>query len=219
MGKKSPSVPTPPDPQRMISSQAKADQDALRESARINSVNLYGPSGSVTYGFRKDGTPHSQYTQLTPQGQWLYDAQQGIAGDLMNKAYGSLQGVPNQPFSLSNMPYDPTQYNTAGYATFNPISYGVGAPASQTFPGWQNQAPTPDFFGGQGNYDYVNNTLGGALGGKGGSSQPPAPDMGNSGFVPTQAGGSPVPNNQNVGGYNPSGTVYQTNPRTVITLP
>jgi len=216
MGKKSPSVPKPPNPEKMISSQAKADQDALRESARINAVNLYGPEGSTTYGFRADGTPHSQYTQLTPGGQYLYDAQQGIAADLMDRAYFGLQGVPNQPFSLANMPYDPTRYNTAGYKTFNPISYPVGAGANVTFPGYQNQAPTPDFFGGQQNYDYLNSVLGGALsgaqGGKGGpSEQLPQPNIqyGNGGFVPASAGGSPVPQQ---GGYNPSGTVYQTNP-------
>lgn len=152
MGKKSPSVPAAPDPVATAQAQAQANKEALQESARLNSVNLYGPSGSVTYGFNADGTPHSQYTQLTPQGQWLYDAQQGIAGQLMQQAYNRTQQIPTNAFSLANTPYDPNGYNTSAYGVFNPVSTGING---QVYGSGGNQAagffaPQQGSYGGKG---------------------------------------------------------------------
>jgi hypothetical protein len=202
MGKKSPKVPAPPDPVKTAQAQAEANKEALQESARLNSVNLYGPSGSTTYGFRPDGTPHSQYTQLTPQGQWLYDAQQAIAGQLTTAAYQKASQVPMDSFSLAGMPYDPRGYNTSSYNMFSPISLPRGADVPGTFGQGQTQDPSA-FFGGANNWNAVQGALG-----KSGQGQPmpapqgSAPANGNTGIVPASAGGSPVP----------GGTQYQQSP-------
>jgi hypothetical protein len=135
MGKKSPSVPPPPDPAKTIAAQATANKEALTESARINAVNLFGPQGTTTYGLRDDGTPHSQYTDLGPQGQYLYDAQQAIAGELMQQAYDRVGQIPKEAFSLSHLPYSPTSYDTSQYKTFQPVSYPVNmGDADTSFP-------------------------------------------------------------------------------------
>lgn len=124
MGKKGGSSPPPaPDPYAMVAAQQQANSAAVRESARVNAVDLYGPQGSTTYQRNPDGTPSAQVTQLTPQGQYIFQGQQAISGSLTDQAYSRLQYIPNTPFTLSGLPYAAETYNTGAMQPFNTYSY------------------------------------------------------------------------------------------------
>lgn len=101
MGK---SQPKPPDPWQTAAAQSQANKDAVRESAKVNAVDQYGPWGSTTYQRNPDGTPASQTVNLTPQGDRILDGQMGIAEQLTGKA-GELVGqIPTGPMDISHLP-------------------------------------------------------------------------------------------------------------------
>lgn len=125
MGKKSaPSPPKPPDPVKTIQAQSEANKEALTESMRLNAIDIYGPAGYTTYGRRADGTPHSQYTKLSPEQQYLYDRQMQVGANLGDLALGRTNQIPTNQFSLSGLPYDPNTYNlNSVLSTFSPVSF------------------------------------------------------------------------------------------------
>jgi hypothetical protein len=104
----------------MAAAQTAANKEAIRESARVNAVNLITPYGAVTYDRNPDGTPRSQVTSLSPVGQQLFNQQNAITGELLGQAYGSLQHLPGDPFSLAGMPYSPTSVDTSQMPMFDP---------------------------------------------------------------------------------------------------
>ena len=168
MGKKSaPSPPKPPDPVKTVRAQSEANKEALTESMRLNAIDIYGPAGYTTYGRRADGTPHSQYTKLSPEQQYLYDRQMQVGANLGDLALGRTNQIPTNQFTLGGLPYDPNSYNLNNVlSTFSPVS----------FPRDMSQ-------------------VGGAYGGGGGSygggkSAPQAPPGGYSGGGAPQQGGS-----------------------------
>lgn len=109
MGKKS--GPQAPDPVAAANAQAGANKEAIRESAKMNAVNVYSPYGNVTYTKDKDGIPTAQNVSLTPGAQKQLTAQTNLGLDLTNRAQGMLKYVPTTQFSLSGIPGAPSQYD------------------------------------------------------------------------------------------------------------
>jgi hypothetical protein len=135
MGKKGGgSPPKAPDPVRTIEAQKAADKQALKYSAFLNAVDIFGPTGSTTYQKRPDGTPKAQITTLSPEQQQLYNRQMQIGNRLADLAFGQTNNIPTDQFSLGGLPYDPTSYNLDNvFQTFQPVSFPrdmsqVGAP-------------------------------------------------------------------------------------------
>ncbi|WP_185982655.1 tail fiber domain-containing protein [Aureimonas mangrovi] len=119
MGK---SAPKAPDPVATANAQAQANAQAVRESARVNAVDQYGPWGSTTYQRNRDGTPASQTVTLTPQGDRIHSGQMGIAEQLTGKA-GQLVGqIPTGPMDISGLPGRQNSIGGAGS-----IQMGVGS--------------------------------------------------------------------------------------------
>lgn len=101
MGKSS---PKPPDPYATAAAQSQANKEAVRESAKVNAVDQFGPWGSTTYQRNPDGTPASQTVSLTPQGDRILDGQMGIAEQLTGKAGEMIGQIPTGPMDISGLP-------------------------------------------------------------------------------------------------------------------
>lgn len=97
MSKKAPSAP---DPVATAQAQGQANADAVRESAKVNSINQYSPYGSITYQKDANGVPISQTTSLTPLQQQALDQQNQLATILGGKALGQSQFLPSDKYSL-----------------------------------------------------------------------------------------------------------------------
>lgn len=175
MGKGASSQPPPaPDANALVAQQSAANSNAVKESARANSIDLQGPYGSVTYGRNADGTPNSQITSLNPLGQQALDSQQSITAGLSGAAAQRLGQLPTSPFSLSGIKYDPASYNTSAMPTFGVNSRGrSGGGYSDTGGGF-------GFFGGQQPQGQPSGGAQGGLPGAFGSfdGQPPMPGSG-----------------------------------------
>jgi hypothetical protein len=156
MSKKGGSPPPAPDPVATAKAQGQANKEAIYASANVDSPNLYGPAGSVTYVKNADGVPTAQYTNLTPVGQATFDTQQGIGLTMARNARNIVNSIGAQPFTLDGMPYDPR-------------SYAV----NQNFPQFQPQyAPAPR--GPGGGFGFGFRPQPGAATGSPGMEQPPA---------------------------------------------
>jgi len=103
MGKSSPKPPPAPDPVKTAQAQAQANKEAIQESARVNSYNMYTPWGAVTYTKDSTGVPTAQYLQLSPGQQSLLDQQTAISGDLANQAQIRVDQLPTGPFNLDGI--------------------------------------------------------------------------------------------------------------------
>lgn len=123
MGKKTPKAPTPADPVALAAAQGQANKDAIRESAKVNAVDIFGPDGSTTYNRNPDGTPMAQVTTLNPVAQQAYNGQQQIALDLTGRAQNAVNAAPNTPFTLNGVPFDPRNFDASQYGTFNANSF------------------------------------------------------------------------------------------------
>lgn len=112
-GKGGGSPPAAPDPAATARAQGLANKEAVLESAKVNQINTVGPSGSVTFSGEIGGPDRTQTTTLTPEGQRIFNAQQGIAGDLSEFAQGY---VPRVADSLS------TPFNTSDLGVNAPVA-------------------------------------------------------------------------------------------------
>lgn len=163
MGKSSPKMPAAPDPTKTIAAQSQANKEAIVESARVNAVNQYGPTGSVEYQKGADGVPISVTTSLNPDAQAAYDQQQSIARQLGAVADGRIQGIADTKYTTEGLPYDPRGYDTSGmsqwdgstFAPYDPTAYGdieaynaragdavYGQATSRLDPQWQQREQT-----------------------------------------------------------------------------
>lgn len=109
MGKKS--GPKAPDPVATANAQAGANKEAIRESAKMNAVNVFSPYGNVTYTKDAQGIPTAQNISLTPMAQKQLTAQQNLGLDLTNRAQGMLRYVPSDRFTLNGIPNAPSNYD------------------------------------------------------------------------------------------------------------
>ena len=115
---KSPKMPKPPDPKVVAGAQTGSNISTALGNAYLNNMNQVGPEGNVTYatsGFNtiKDPSTGQSYeipkwtqtTSLTPQGQQIFDINQGT--DLNLATMGRDQSAKvadllSQPVDLSN---------------------------------------------------------------------------------------------------------------------
>ncbi len=91
-------APQQPSATQIASAQSAANIDAIRESARINSLNQYGPEGSTTYQKDSRGLPVSQTVTLNPQNQAFHDLSGRLRNQLGGKAEELAGYLPNTPF-------------------------------------------------------------------------------------------------------------------------
>jgi len=131
MGKKTPQAPTPPDPAQTAAAQTQSNVATAQEQQRLNMVGSYGPDGSVSW--RADpNSPggYSQYTELSPGQQSIYDAGNqaqvsalGVANDQIGRVGSALDSqlrapdlayAPNTP-SLSRVDHTPQYQQDFGY--------------------------------------------------------------------------------------------------------
>lgn len=117
MSKKSPAMPAAPDPVKTIQAQTDANHSAAVDSAKLNAVDIYGPSGSVTYKRNPDGTPSAQVTTLNPTEKATYDAQTRIAQNLTGMAGKRVNGIPTSNYKMSGQ-YDPRTADLSGFKSF-----------------------------------------------------------------------------------------------------
>jgi hypothetical protein len=152
MGKRGPSAPPAPDPVATANAQASANKEAVRESAKVNAVDIYNPYGSTVYERNADGTPKAQRTTLSPGSQYIYDRQQEIGAKLADTANNRVNGIVQSPYTNAGLPYDPRSYDTStlptyqGQQTRGPqlpqqkqasrgfFGFGVSAPPNPTAP-------------------------------------------------------------------------------------
>ncbi len=92
-------APQSPDPYTVANAQSGANIDAIRESAKLNSINQYGPSGSSTYQKDANGLPISQTVTLNPANQQFTDTSNAIRNALADKAQSLSGYLPTTPFT------------------------------------------------------------------------------------------------------------------------
>ncbi len=117
MGK--PSAPAAPDPVKTAGAQTSSNVSTALAQQQLNSVDQYGPNGSVTYAntgatyqFTDPSTGQvyslpkmQQTTTLSPAGQKLFDTNAATQQNLANVAQtqsGRIGQLLAQPFSLNN---------------------------------------------------------------------------------------------------------------------
>lgn len=83
----------------MADAQSQANIDAIRESAKVNAVNQYGPGGSTTYQYDENGVPISQTVSLDGAGQQNYDTTMALRNALANAGLGQASSLSSDPFT------------------------------------------------------------------------------------------------------------------------
>ena len=101
MGKSS--GPSAPDPYATAAAQSAANKEAIQESAKINAIDRFTPTGSVTYDKGEDGIPTAQRVTLTDQAQGIFDAQQGLSQKVADAAGGLADYLPTTPIDTSGV--------------------------------------------------------------------------------------------------------------------
>jgi len=99
MGKSS-KTPAAPNPASTAAAQSAANKEAVHESAKVNQINEVGPWGKLTYSGEIGSPERTRTTEYTPEGQQLYDTQQGIAQTLGSYANDKVGQLPTDRFSL-----------------------------------------------------------------------------------------------------------------------
>lgn len=98
MGKNS--APSAPDPYKTAQAQSTANKEAIQESAKVNAVDQYGPSGSTTYTRDKNGIPTAQTVKLGNSEQQFYDTSGRIRNDLGSLAEKFSSYLPTTPYTM-----------------------------------------------------------------------------------------------------------------------
>lgn len=96
------SAPSAPNPSVVAGAQASANEDAARLNAKLNRVNTYMPTGSVTYS--NNGDTWTAQQTLAPEQQKLYDRKLDAANVLTGIAGGKARQIDGTRFSLSDLP-------------------------------------------------------------------------------------------------------------------
>jgi len=102
-----PSAPAAPDPAVTAAAQAAANKETAVSQAFLNSTDEFGPLGSRTFeGFKDPGTGEQRFratTQLTPNAQGAFDAEQQVArgtNELAAGQIGRIGEAVQDPFSF-----------------------------------------------------------------------------------------------------------------------
>lgn len=99
--------PAPPqqvNPALAVAAQSAANQEAIRESARISAIDQFSPFGSLTFQRDDEGIPTAQIQSLTPEGQTALDTQFDLTNTLGNAALSQAAFLPGDRFSLEGLP-------------------------------------------------------------------------------------------------------------------
>ena len=97
------SPPAQPNPALAIAAQSAANREAIRESARISSIDQFTPTGSVTFTRDDEGIPTSQIVSATPAGQEFIDTTQALGNTLANAATTQAGFLPTESFNLDGV--------------------------------------------------------------------------------------------------------------------
>lgn len=111
MGKSSPKAPEPPDPKVTAAAQTQSNIDTANANANLNRVNQNTPWGSQTYSRSGAANPDGTYqwtldTKLSPDQQYLLDAQNNISKSLANIGQGQLNNLGDvlaKPLDMSRL--------------------------------------------------------------------------------------------------------------------
>jgi hypothetical protein len=109
------SAPKAPDPVATAQAQNAVNQDAIKETARINQINERTPFGSRTYTGSYENGDRSVIDSLSPELQSILDSQLRTTGGLSGLAERRMGGIPQGDFSLSGAP----NIRRAGGVQFN----------------------------------------------------------------------------------------------------
>lgn len=118
------SIPQPQSVDTTAKTQTAYNQQAIKDSAALNAIDIIGPTGSTVYKRRPDGTPYAQVTTLTPDAKAAFDTQQKITSNLSSRALNAINSAPTTPFTLNGVPYDPRNVDTSKLRTLDATSYG-----------------------------------------------------------------------------------------------
>lgn len=135
-----PKAPKAPDPVATAQAQNQVNQDAIRETARINQINEKTPFGSRTYTGSYENGDRSVVDSLSPELQAILDSQLRTTGGLSGLAEKRLAGIPQGDFSLSGAPSvrraqgttfeqnmgDPQRFSDYGFANVGTAQRTIG---------------------------------------------------------------------------------------------
>ena len=138
MGKKTPKMPTPPDPTVVAGAQTEMNKDTAIANAYLNRINQYTPEGSLEFnqvGTNPDGTPKFESRQTySPEQQSLYESQNKVSNalsDLSLSNVGRVNEAQSKPFNYDDMTALQTGYGRGNIAT----GYDPGGQIRQGFEG------------------------------------------------------------------------------------
>lgn len=97
MGK---SAPSAPDPYATAAAQSGANKEAIQESAKVNAIDQFGPSGSSTYKRDENGVPVSQTVSLSPENQQFYNTSSQVRNKLADTANAFTNFLPTTAFAM-----------------------------------------------------------------------------------------------------------------------
>ena len=113
--------PSAPNPALAIAAQSAANSDAIRESAKISSIDQFSPFGSLTYQRDSEGVPTAQISSLTPGSQEFLNTTEDIGNTLGNTAMDLSQFLPNSNFNLDGIQtVSPNELSFNGGLNINP---------------------------------------------------------------------------------------------------
>jgi len=114
MGKSSPTPPQAPNPIAIAGAQGEANIESAIASAILNQQNVVGPEGTVSFAQTGGQNVGGQFvpsftrtTQLTPEAQAQFEAQQQLGGALTGLAQGQvgrIEGALGQGIDTSGLP-------------------------------------------------------------------------------------------------------------------
>ena len=98
----SPKAPEPVNAGALVQAQSGANKDTARLNAKLNRMDSYGPTGSVTYQDLGDDRWSVKQT-LSPDQQKLYDGQMQIGQGVNDAAQARINQLDNSKFSLDGI--------------------------------------------------------------------------------------------------------------------
>jgi hypothetical protein len=117
------SPPAAPNPGLAVAAQSAANKDAIRESARVSSIDQFTPFGSLTFTRDDEGLPTSQIQSLTVPQQNLVDKQLSLGNTLGAAAQNQAAFLPQDQFNLDGVSSaQPSALDFSGLAGISPQS-------------------------------------------------------------------------------------------------
>lgn len=116
-------APEIPDPYATAAAQSQMNQDTAQFGQKINLIDQYTPTGSMTYTQHPtDPDRWVSNAQLTPEAQRAYDLQQQVGTDLSRTALNATNQIQQNlgtPLDFSGMPDVNTSLNLAKFIPYH----------------------------------------------------------------------------------------------------